>query len=196
MEIDPRDASASRLYYTMISLIVPRPIAWVYSRDAAGTPNLAPYSYFTGVTSRPPTLCFAVGNKRDGRPKDTARNILATSSFVVNVVPHALAPAMVETSGEYPDEVDEAELAGLHCVDGRVVGAPASLRCTLHDCVRLDDGGEITSHLIIGRIQSIWVDDGVLDEAGRVDPMKLDAVGRMGGASYCRTLERFDLKRP
>lgn len=203
MQIDPATTSPSRLYYTLISTILPRPIAWVGTLDAAGVRNLAPYSFFTGVTGDPPTLCFCAGNKRDGRPKDSARNAIERGEFVVNVVPFALAEAMVATSGEYPDEADEFALAGLDSVPGevvaapRVVGAPVSFECRVHQVVEIKaDDGRVTSRMVIGRILRVHVDDALLDEKGRVDPLKLDAVGRMGGAAYCRTRDLFDLQRP
>lgn len=203
MQIDPADVSPSSLYYTLISTILPRPIAWVGTRSAAGVRNLAPYSFFTGLSANPPTLCFCAANKPHGRPKDSARNAIETGEFVVNVVPFALAEAMVATSGEYPDDADEFALVGLESVPGvrvaapRVVGAPVSYECTVHQVVPLAaDDGRITAHLIIGRIRHVHVDDAVLGDDGRVDPRKLDAIGRMGGAAYCRTTDLFEVARP
>lgn len=202
MRIDSATASARDLYLTLISTLVPRPIAWVATRSAAGVPNLAPFSFFMGVVADPPTLAFSVGRKDDGTPKDTARNILISKDFVVNVVPFALAPAMVQTSAELPYEVDEAVFAGLTLAPAgavqadRVVGSPVQLECTLFQHVPISSGATITADLFIGRIQAIAVDDAVLDARGRVDPSKLDAVGRMGGALYCRTQTLFEVARP
>ena len=202
MRIDPASLSPSAVYYTLISTLVPRPIAWVATREADGARNLAPVSFFSGVVGRPPTLCFSVGRRGPDTPKDTARNILRSRAFVVNIVPFALADAMVATSAEVPAGVDEATLAGLATVPAarvaadRVVGSPVQYECELFQHVPIADGEEITADLIIGRIVEIHVDDAVLDERGRVDPRLLDAVGRMGGAAYCRTGELFERRRP
>ena len=83
MEIDPAEVRPSVFYQHMIHCIVPRPIAWVSTVSANGVTNVAPFSYFTGVGSRPPTLLFCPANDRDGQPKDTLRNIQETGDFVV-----------------------------------------------------------------------------------------------------------------
>ena len=116
MRIDPREVSASKVYFAMVSTIVPRPIAWVSTLSKYGIPNLAPFSFFTGVTSRPPTIAICVGNRSDGSMKDTAQNILDTKEFVINVVPSHLAQAMVASSGEYPPVVNEFGAAGVRAV--------------------------------------------------------------------------------
>ena len=203
MRFDPHSASRRDVYLTMIRLIVPRPIAWVSTLSTDGVPNLAPYSFFTGVTAAPPTLAVCVGNKADGGPKDTARNAIDRGEFVVNVVPVALAAPMVHTAGEFAADVDEAALAGLELVaservaPGRVVGSPAQLECTLRQTVEItDDDGVVTNRMLIGRIELVHVDDGVLDGDGQIDPRRLDPLGRLGGRGYAGLGEVFEVSRP
>jgi len=202
MRIDPSAVSASSLYFTMISTVVPRPIAWVATRSPAGVVNLAPFSFFMGVVARPPTVAFSVARKDDGTPKDTARNILAGGDFVVNIVPAALAEAMVRTSAELPYETDEAAFAGVALAPGEVVaadgvvGSPVQMECSLFQHVPIADGDTVTADLLIGRIRLMRVDDAILDARGRVDPRLLTAIGRMGGPTYCRTTDLFDVARP
>jgi flavin reductase (DIM6/NTAB) family NADH-FMN oxidoreductase RutF len=205
MQIDPAAVSSSAFYFAMISVIVPRPIAWVSSRSAYGQLNLAPFSFFTGITSDPPTLAICIGNKKDGRPKDSARNIIETGEFVVNISHDALAAKMVHTSGEFDDDINEFTVTGLDALPServqppRVAGVPASLECTLHQVVPImagSDTARVSSHMIIGRIELIHVDDAVVDERGHVDPRRLDAIGRMGGSDYARTRDLFQLRRP
>ena len=102
--IDPRDA-----YGWLVSMIVPRPIAWVSSQSETGVTNLAPFSFFNGVTSRPPTLMFVPVTKIDGTPKDTLRNIEATKEFVVNLVSAELGEAMSNTAAALPYDESEFE---------------------------------------------------------------------------------------
>ena len=90
MQIDPRELKGSAAYSLFISTLVPRPIAWVSTLSPAGQPNLAPFSFFMGVTSDPPTLAVAIGRRR-GQLKDTARNLETRGEFVVNVVTEATA---------------------------------------------------------------------------------------------------------
>jgi flavin reductase (DIM6/NTAB) family NADH-FMN oxidoreductase RutF len=202
MRFDPARASSRETYYTMISTIVPRPIAWVSTVDPAGRPNLAPFSFFMGITSRPPTLALAIGNKADGGPKDTARNAIDTGELVVNVVPVALAEAMVLTSGEYAHGESEFDLAHVETVAServrppRVAHSPVHFECTLHRVVELEDAGRVTSRLIIARIELVHVDDAVLDPAGRVDPRRLDPLARLGGSDYATLGELQRHSRP
>ncbi|KAB2664916.1 MAG: flavin reductase family protein, partial [Verrucomicrobia bacterium] len=102
MQLDPEALSVRDLYQWLIHTVVPRPIAWVSTLDAAGRPNLAPFSFFTAVCARPPTLMFCPANDRFGRPKDTLANIEATGEFVVNLVPFALAEKMNATAATLP----------------------------------------------------------------------------------------------
>src|SRR5256714_1175960 len=126
------------MYKLLISSVVPRPIAWVSSVDAAGVRNLAPFSYFMAITDDPPTIAFSSsfrGAGTDGK-KDTLRNVEAAREFVVNVVDDALAAQMNLTSGEYPPEIDEFEVDGLGgpvraggvaVTDGRLVAVGGDL---------------------------------------------------------------------
>jgi flavin reductase (DIM6/NTAB) family NADH-FMN oxidoreductase RutF len=203
MQIDPTTVPPREIYFRMISMIVPRPIAWVSTVSAEGVGNLAPFSFFTGVTSLPPTLVFCVGNKRGGVPKDTAANILATGEFVVNVVPYPLTEAMVQTSGSYSADVDEFDVAGLATIASarvtppRIQGVPISIECRLHQCVPIEaEPGRVTSRMFIGRIELIHLDDDVLDSSGAIDPARLDLVSRLGGQGYARIGERFEVPRP
>lgn len=205
MRIDPTEQSASSVYYTLIASITPRPIAWVATRDAQGRRNLAPFSFFTGVVARPATVLISVGRAPDGGLKDTARNILQTEQFVINMVPHGLGEAMVQTSGAYAADVDEFAAAGLTAIPGevvaadRVVGSPIQFECTLFETLPIRDPADPatpTAHLFIGRVDLMHVDDAVLGADGRIDPALVDALGRMGGGDYCTTRDRLRLRRP
>src|SRR5262245_31707971 len=106
--LPPREA-----YAWMISTILPRPIAWVSTISATGKTNLAPFSFFQGVTANPPTLMFVPVNKRDGTKKDTVRNIEEVPEFVVNLVSFALGERMNQTSELLPYGESEFERFGI-----------------------------------------------------------------------------------
>ncbi len=203
MRIDPEQTPPADIYRHLISTIVPRPIAWVSTVSKDGIPNLAPYSFFTGITSKPPTLCIAVGNKRGGVPKDTARNAIDTGELVVNVVPTALAEQMVLTSGEYPADEDEFAIARLETVPServappRVMGSPAQFECTTDQVVEIaDDDGRVTNRLVIARIRMIHLADEVVAEDGFADPRRLDPLGRLGRQDYTALGELRTIPRP
>lgn len=192
----PRDA-----YGWMISTILPRPIAWVSTISADGRTNLAPFSFFQGVTANPPTLMFVPVNKRDGSRKDTLRNIEAVPEFVVNLVSFALAEKMNASAALLPHGESEFDAFGIAPAPSqrvrppRVAETPVAFECTLDRIVSLGEG-PLAANVVFGRIQLAHIDDTVLGADGRPDAGKLDLIGRLGGESFARTTDRFDLARP
>lgn len=202
MELSASDLKTRDAYRLMIGAIVPRAIAWVSSVSAVGVPNLAPYSFFTGLCPSPPSICFSVvhGRNKPSGKKDTLRNVLETNEFIVNVVSESVAEAMNLTSGEYDEDVDEFKLANLTPTPGtvvkapRVAEAPIALECRLVQTVPV--GREpMGADLVIGEIVHFHIADELYDN-GRIDPHGLRPVGRLAGDSYSRTREIFDLIRP
>ena len=202
MEIDPLQVSSKEVYFAMTATIVPRPIAWVSTMSSEGTLNLAPFSFFTGVSSKPPTIVFCLGNRPDGTPKDTLTNIEARGEFVVNVVHEPMAQAMVHTSAPFAPGVSEFEQAGLDTSPStritvpRVKGSPVSYECTLNQVVELSSGGAVTSRMVVGNIVYMHIQDTVLDARGRVDVHKLRPVCRLGGKAYAMLDESFEIPHP
>ncbi len=211
----PAESLRSRdVYRLMTDLVAPRPIAWVSTLDDEGRPNLAPFSYFQGVCSRPPMVMLSISWHRDGRPKDTLANILARREFTISHVSEPLASAMNVTSGEYPPEVSEWALAGpdgrplqsapAHRVaPPRVGAARAALECRLVHAIPLGRGpsGKPSTTLVLGQVLLFSVARGLVrrDERGHLLPIdlaRLATVGRLGGIAYTRTKETFDMVRP
>lgn len=201
MEIDPQSETPRDFYFRMVSLITPRPIAWVSTISNDGLPNLAPYSFFNGISAAPPSVVFSPVNRPDGTRKDTVVNIEENGEFVINVVSRSAAEQMNQTSADYEFGENEFSLAGLTQIPSqtvkpfRVAESPAQFECELIQIVHVGEG-PLAANLVIGQVKHLHINDSVLDERGRVDPGKLDTVGRLGGASYCTTRDRFDLQRP
>jgi flavin reductase (DIM6/NTAB) family NADH-FMN oxidoreductase RutF len=201
MVVDPGSADPRNVYKLMIGAIVPRPIAFVSTLSTDGIANLAPFSFFTGISANPPVVCFSpMVRSSDGAHKDTLNNIEATREFVVNIVSEEFAEKMNICSGEYPPEVDEFKLSGLTPIPSdlvrpsRVAESHVNMECRLLQVVHVSEkplGGSI----VLGEVLRFHVDDALFDNF-RLDPDKLRAFGRMGGTSYTRTTDRFDLARP
>jgi flavin reductase (DIM6/NTAB) family NADH-FMN oxidoreductase RutF len=196
MKIDPRTHDRS-MYRTMTGAVVPRPIGWISTTSEDGVDNLAPYSFFNVVAIDPPVLMFApVDGGADGL-KDTARNVLDTGAFVVNVVTEPVAEAMNETSATLPPEESEFDHAGLERAPSeriappRVAEAEIAFECELYDA---HDVG--TSRLILGEVVLAHVDDALATDEGKLDVERVDAVGRLAGNWYATTTDRFRLERP
>lgn len=186
----------------MIGAIVPRPIAFVSTLSPEGVRNLAPFSFFTGVSANPPVICFCPMRRSGEDPrKDTLRNISITREFVVNVVSEEIAQQMNICSTNFPPEVDEFEASGLTAVASDLVKPPRvaeshiHMECKLYflvDMSELAGGG----NLVVGEVLRFHIDDRYIDNFN-IDPARLRAIGRMGGgATYTRTTDRFEMPRP
>lgn len=201
MQVDPDQISPAKLYHHMVRLITPRPIAWVSSISRSGAANLAPFSYFNAAGTSPPVVMFCPANRADGSKKDTLRNVEETGQFVVNIVTEELAGVMNQTSGEYPADVDEHRQVEIETVPSatvqppRVAAAKAAFECTVHSIQHLGTG-PLGTNIVLGRIKLIHISDALLDDNGRLDADKLMTIGRLGGPTYCRTSDRFEMPRP
>jgi flavin reductase (DIM6/NTAB) family NADH-FMN oxidoreductase RutF len=201
MLLDFETLSTRNAYQWMTSTILPRPIAWVSTISPDGKTNLAPFSFFQGVTANPPTLMFVPVNNRDGAKKDTIRNIELVPEFVVNLVPHALAAAMNDTAALLPYGESEFSRFGVATAPStkvrppRVAESPVAYECVLDRIVNIGEGS-LAANVVFGRILVGHVRDDVIGPGGLPDSAKLDLVGRLGGEDYTRTRELFNLVRP
>ena len=196
---DPAELPFLDVQKLVTGLIVPRPIAWVGSQSADGVANLAPFSYFNAICNHPPMIAISM-TIRDGKPKDSLANIMATGVFTLNLVSRDLAEQMNASAAEVGAEVDEFDLAGLTKIAGDRVDAPRvgesrwSAECVLDRVITLGVAPR-ESGLVIGEIVRFHVAERLLDGT-RIDQEGLDAVARMGGPTYSDTRRRFDLARP
>ena len=185
------------------ALIIPRPIGWISSQDAAGNANLAPYSFFNAVAYHPPQVMFsATGPHAMGGLKDTVRNIQETGEFVVNLATWALREKVVASAVDAPPEIDEFRYAGLTPVASelvrppRVKESPVHLECKLTRTVNLEsDDPDIGNIVTFGRVIGIHIADWAIKD-GKVDVVKLEPIARLGYTGYCRVTETFDIDRP
>jgi len=201
MIIDPNKQSFSENYKLMIGSIVPRPIALVSTVSSNGLKNLAPFSYFNGVCSYPPTIMFAPGRRGyDGLTKDTLNNIRETEDFTVSIVSEKIGKQMVACATDYPPDVDEFEISGLTPLPSEKVKAPrvaeskVSFECKLNQIVEIGDGSPGAGFLVIGTIVIFHIDDDVYRD-GKIDIKTLKPLGRLAGNSYTRISEIFDIVR-
>lgn len=198
-ELDFGSMAPTDRYKVLVSTVVPRPIAWVVSRNAAGTLNAAPFSFFNAVGSNPPLLMFSVSAYGERHWKDTLLNIRAHPEFVVNLVPEELGPQMNITATDAPEGIDETQLAGLEMTPSKVIdvpriaASPVAYECRLYKEIEL--GANV---MVLGEILHASVATAAFSNRERlyIDPDKLKLIGRMAGAGgYCRTRDQFVLER-
>jgi flavin reductase (DIM6/NTAB) family NADH-FMN oxidoreductase RutF len=195
MQIDPSQHSPQDNYKLLTNLVVPRPIAWVTSQNAEGVINLAPFSFFNAVSGNPIYLIISVGVNDAGEMKDTAKNILASGEFVVNMVTEELFDAMNVSAADFPSGESELAAANLHAAPSvkvkppRLAESQASMECRLHSSQQL---GKNT--LIIGEVVMFHVADKLMGPRMHVNGFA--PIGRLGSPSvYCRSTDRFDVAR-
>jgi flavin reductase (DIM6/NTAB) family NADH-FMN oxidoreductase RutF len=185
------------------SLIVPRPIGWVSTVDARGVVNLAPYSFFNGVGSDPPTVMFASeGTHTDGDFKDSATNARETGEFVCNLATWELREPMNATSEHVPRSVDEFALAGLTPSPSRLVApprveeSPVHLECTHLQTVELPSNDpERPTLVVFGRVVGIHIDDAIISD-GMIDMDAFKPIARLGYMDYTMVDNVFTMRRP
>lgn len=203
MLIDVQKLSPDRYYRLMVQTLIPRPIAWVLTVNSDGGFNLAPFSYFTGVSSDPPLLMISVARKPDGTRKDTWRNIVERGGFVVHIPRLQDARMVALSSGSYPADDSEVELCGIdtEAVDGqflpRLVGPMVAFFCVRYE---IHEIGDPTRAVIYGRVTHVHVDDAAarVTEGGRllVDASRIDPLARLGGNQFAGLGERLEVPRP
>ncbi|VDB96176.1 unnamed protein product [Peniophora sp. CBMAI 1063] len=207
---DGWDTPPTDMYKMLSSAITPRPIAFVSTISSDGIRNLAPFSFFQMVSFKPPLVMVSC-TLSPRRPKDTRENILNTNEFVVNLISEPFVEAANSTSVEAPAEIDEWLVSGLtgepseQVMPERVREAAVSLECTLYSYqdIYSDETDKSapdaapTTTMMIGRIEKAHVRNSVLQPDGlQVDPAKLRVVSRLGGNTYARVTQGFDVARP
>jgi flavin reductase (DIM6/NTAB) family NADH-FMN oxidoreductase RutF len=196
MQFDFGDMAPLERYKLLLATVLPRPIAWITTRDPNGAVNAAPFSFFNVFGSDPATVGVGIGSKGPGEPKDTRANIRANEEFVVNLVSFQLAEEMRITSIAFPRGVEEPKEAGLALASSarvdvpRIAAAPVSMECSFMQEVRLG-----SFSLVLGKILFVHIRDDAVRDAEKlyVDAEKLDLIGRMEGGWYTRTQDRFEM---
>ncbi|MBT4318823.1 MAG: flavin reductase family protein [Candidatus Marinimicrobia bacterium] len=201
MNIDPTKQSFQENHKLMIGSIVPRPIAFVSTKSTNGILNLAPFSYFNGVCSKPPTIMFAPARRGyDGLTKDTLNNIRSTKEFVVNLVSEEIVEPMVECATDYDKEIDEFKISNLTPIDSDKISSPrvkeskVSYECELNTIVEIGEAEPGAGFVVIGTIVMFHIQDDVYND-GRIDLKALNPIGRLAGNSYTRVSDNFKVIR-
>lgn len=181
--IDPDQVSAESVHKLLLGSVVPRPIAWTSTIGTDATRNLAPFSFFTVVSTVPPMLSITIERRADGREKDTLANIRATGQLAVNVVTVSTAEAMWTSSEDYPSGVDEFVVAGVterpaHRIMPPLVSeAPINLECELDRILRPGSDSLVFAQVVLCHFRA-----DLLDEHYHVDTLRFGPLGRVGGA--------------
>ncbi len=203
MQINPKDLKVSEIHQYMLGAIAPRPIAFVSTVDAEGRINLSPFSFFNAFGANPPTVIFSPALRgRDGASKNTLDNVKATKEAVINVVSYEMVQQMSLASSEYPKGVNEfikagfTEQASVHVKAPRVKESPVQMECIVKEIISTGESGG-AGQLVVCEIVLIHINEEILDSFGKIDPIKIDLVSRLGGDWYGRSSQGlFKIPKP
>jgi len=202
--IDPAEVSVSKFHGYMLGAVAPRPIAFASTIDEDGHINLSPFSFFNAFSANPPILIFSPARRvRDNSTKHTLENVREVPEVVINVVSHGFVEQMSLSSTEYEKGINEFIKSGLTMVESdrvrppRVGESPAAFECKVNEVIPLGEGGG-AGNLVICQVVLAHFSATILDQNGRVDPHKLDAIGRLGDNWYTRASGNslFEIAKP
>ena len=201
MIIDPSNITFKEIHKLMIGSIVPRPIALISTVSEDKVNNLAPFSYFNGVCSNPPTIMFAPARRGwDGSKKDTLINIQKNKQFVVNIISETFAEKMVMCSTDYASNVDEFKVSELTPVPSTKISPPRveeskiNFECELNKIIEIGDGKAGSGFIIIGTVILFHINDEIYDD-GKINLNELQPLGRLAGDWYSRSNDQFQIIR-
>ncbi len=182
------------------AIVAPRPIGWISTLDAAGTPNLAPYSFFNAVADSPPIVMFSSAGM-----KDSASHALARGEFVWNLATWDLREAMNQSSAVLARGQSEFAFAGLQSAPSRMVApprvaaTPVAFECVVTQTIELTDAASrpIDRHLVLGQVVGVHLDERFILDDGRVDTAAMRPIARSGYLDeYSVVDEVFHMARP
>ncbi|MBL0046756.1 MAG: flavin reductase family protein [Bacteroidetes bacterium] len=192
LTINPLEVSVPRIHNFLLSAVAPRPICFASTIDAAGNPNLSPFSFFNVFSANPPIAIFSPARRgRDNTTKHTYENVKEVKEVVINVVNYDMVQQASLASTEYPKGINEFTKAGFTPIASQIVKpfrvkeSPVQMECVVEEVVELGDQGG-AGNLVICRIVLMHIDESVLNEKGTIDQNKIDLVARLGGDLYCR----------
>ncbi len=202
MIIDLSTKNPTEIYFTLIQSIIPRPVAWILSDNGNGSHNLAPFSYFSGLSSKPPIVSVSIGPKEPGKKKDTWRNIEERKNFVIHIPHEELAEAVTASSAPLGDNESEIDHLGLETIPvedwplPRLKNIRMALLC---EKFAIHEIGDVPMGLVLGKVKAIYIDDTVASTENnrlKIDAKKLNPLARLGGDDYGVLGDIITVKRP
>lgn len=192
---------AGQIYQYLVGAVQPRPIAWVSTLNAEGIANLAPYSFFTVASVNPPILAISHIAPRLNHAKDTLANLQAHPECVVNIVSADLAEQMNATCANLANDINEFEVAQVAAIASQQVRPPSVAAAKVRYECRLNSIQTLSNapaggNLILLDVVGIYLAEEVINQEGKIDGTRLDAIGKLGGDDYSYTRDTFAMPRP
>ncbi|MCW9080337.1 MAG: flavin reductase family protein [Colwellia sp.] len=203
MNLNFSDFSANQRYHLMTQTVIPRPIAWALTDSSNGSFNLAPFSYFTAVSSAPPILMLSVGKKPNGDSKDTLVNIIKTKKIVIHIASERHASLVTQTAQTLAHGESELTNAGIETTDFSGFSLPRLTQCDIaYGCelYEIKELGDVPQSLIFVEIKQLYINDSVADlddkQRVKIHTERIQPLTRLGGGEYASTTAPFTMTRP
>jgi len=203
MQLDFSNFSATQRYHLMTQSIIPRPIAWALTDSENGSYNLAPFSYFTAVSSDPALLMLSVGKKPNGENKDTLTNLLKNKKVVIHIASSEQAELVTQTAATLAHGESELSNTNLTTSNFESFSLPRLTQCDLAfgcELYEIKEIGDVPQSLIFVEIKQLYMNNEVIEEdtKGRIKILadKVQPLARLGGGEYASTSQPFTLQRP
>lgn len=203
LSIDPTAIPTPQLHGYLLGAVAPRPICFASTINSDGQVNLSPFSFFNVFSANPPVMIFSPARRvRDNTTKHTLENVQDVAEVVINMVSYSMVQQMSLSSTEYPSGVNEFEKAGFTQLPSQLVKPPrvaeaaVQFECRVNQVIPLGEEGG-AGNLVIAQVVRLHLDQSILDDQGKIDPVKLDPVSRLGGNWYGRSkLGLFEVPKP
>jgi len=204
LTIDPKIEKTSTVHKYILGAVAPRPIAFASTIDNDGNLNLSPFSFFNAFSANPPILIFSPARRVRGNTiKHTLENVLENKEVVISIVTAEMAHQVSLSSSDFPKGVNEFKKAGFTPVKSEKISpfcvkeSPVNFECNVNQVISLGDEGG-AGNLVICEILKIHINEDVLDSEKNIDPLKLNALSRLGGNWYGKATKDslFQLAKP
>ena len=204
LTIDPKIEKTSLVHKYILGAVAPRPIAFASTLDSDGNLNLSPFSFFNAFSANPPILIFSPARRvRGNTTKHTLGNVIETKEVVIGIVTAEMAQQVSLSSCDFEKGVNEFEKAGFTAVKADSVTpylikeSPVNFECKMNEVIALGKEGG-AGNLVICKVLKIHIDEAILDADENIDPLKLNALSRLGGNWYGKATKDslFQLEKP
>jgi flavin reductase (DIM6/NTAB) family NADH-FMN oxidoreductase RutF len=204
LTIDPKTEKTSLVHKYILGAVAPRPIAFASTLDSDGNLNLSPFSFFNAFSANPPILIFSPARRvRGNTTKHTLENVIETKEVVIGIVTTEMAQQVSLSSCDFEKGVNEFEKAGFTAVKADLVTpylikeSPVNFECKMNEVIALGKEGG-AGNLVICEVLKIHIDEAILDADENIDPLKLNALSRLGGNWYAKATKDslFQLEKP
>jgi len=203
MNLNFSDYSANQIYHLMTQTVIPRPIAWVLTESGEENFNLAPFSYFSAVSSAPPLLMISVGKKPNGEIKDTVRNIIQHKQCVIHIASEQDAELVTQTAATLAHGESEVDINNIELTSFDGFTMPRVKRCSIaYGCelYEIKEVGDVPQSLVFLKVKTLYLNDDIvlLDKKERIKVManQVAPLARLGGGEYAGITEAFSKVRP